>query len=696
MKRLLAALGVLALVAIAALAQDVTGRSDNGFFINLLENRLSTPSRQIRLSGVSGALSSRARVAQITISDTQGPWLQIDNAEVDWNRLALLRGRVDVNRLTAQSVTWMRPSVQPPPARDLPRVEVQPFALPELPVSIRLHDLALERIRFEEPVFGQAAELTATGSLELASGALDTAIDVTRLDPPGGDLTLKAAFSNATRQLDLDLALQEPKGGVVATLLNIEGSPAIDLRLQGSGPLDQVDVNFSLDADSDRIAQGVVALRSSDEGLGFTADFGGSLSQLVPAEFRDFFAGPSTIKLQGVKKAAGGLRIDTLDVSGAVLQLNGDLETGPDSFLRNLTLMGTLGDPRGPAVVLPVPGGRTRIHSGVLHVNYGDASRWDGLLVLDRLQTADIEMEDVTFRLGGLAQNLEDPATRRVTINVEGLATGLWAPKPEIARALGTRIDLFADAALNPGGPIDLNQLQVSGNGLSIFSAGSIEDLHLHRPQRHTRRGPRDLLRTRQPRARRRHQPAHQRQRQPAQRRVRPHLRRQHHRPRAWRRAPRRAGGRRDHALRPGRARRRRHPHRQPAPRQRPALLRLERADFERQDRHRLRGHPQRPLASRPAGAGQADRLRPCDGRGLPHRSHAVGIRPGGGADGPPPDRRRGRLCRPGGRRRRRHRRALRQRRARRARDRSSRAISRWRARGARSPGSRSSSDPTA
>ena len=59
MKRLLAALAVLALVAIAALAQDA-GRSDNGFFINLLENRLSTPTRQIRLSGVQGALSSQA------------------------------------------------------------------------------------------------------------------------------------------------------------------------------------------------------------------------------------------------------------------------------------------------------------------------------------------------------------------------------------------------------------------------------------------------------------------------------------------------------------------------------------------------------------------------------------------------------------------------------------------------------------
>ncbi len=314
----------------------------------------------------------------------------------------------------------------------------------------------------------------------------------------------------------------------MATLLKIEGTPAVDLRLQGSGPLDQVDVTFSLDADDDRIVQGLVALRQRDEGLGFSVDFSGGLSPLVPAEFRDFFAGPSTVRVEGVKPTAGGLRIDNLDVAGAVLKLTGDLRLGPDNFLRDLTLSGTLGDPRGPAVVLPVPGARTRLHSAVLYVNFGGASRWNGLLVLDRLQTADIEMEDVTFHMGGLAQNLEDPATRKVTINLEGLATGLWAPKPEVARALGDRIDLFADATLNPGGPIDLHQLQVSGNGLSIFSAGSFADPHLHRPQRDPRRRPRNILRTRQPRPRRLGQPARRGQRQPAERRLRPDARRQH------------------------------------------------------------------------------------------------------------------------------------------------------------------------
>ena len=80
MRRFLAILGVVALVAIAAVAQD-TGRSDNGFFINLLENQLSTPTRQIRLSGVQGALSSRARIGRITISDPEGVWLDIPRSE---------------------------------------------------------------------------------------------------------------------------------------------------------------------------------------------------------------------------------------------------------------------------------------------------------------------------------------------------------------------------------------------------------------------------------------------------------------------------------------------------------------------------------------------------------------------------------------------------------------------------------------
>jgi translocation and assembly module TamB len=478
LKRLAALLVAVFLVAIGALAQDDASQSDNGFLLNQLENRLSAPGRQIRLSGVTGALSSRARIARITISDDRGAWLEIDNVELDWSRLALLRGRVAINRLSAERIAWLRRAETPPvsAADRLPKAEATPFSLPELPVSIQVSELRVGELSFAEEVLGRAARLSVTGALNLTRGTLQSNLEVRRLDEPGGELTLTAGFSNATRQLDVDLDLREPAGGLVASLLRIEGEPAIELSLAGSGPLDQVDLNFTLDANGDRLAAGVVALRSGAEGLGFDVDFNGTLSPLVPAPYRDFFAGESNVEVRGVSKATGGVRVEDLRVAGAVLDLRGNLETGT-AGLTDLTLTGTLGDPAGPAITLPVPGARTRLNSAALHVNFGNAARWNGLVVLDRLEAADLAMEDVTLRLGGLAQNLEDPARRNVTVNVEGLATGLYSSRPEVAQALGNRIDLFADVALPPDAPIAIRQLQLSGNGLAVFSTGQIDNL---------------------------------------------------------------------------------------------------------------------------------------------------------------------------------------------------------------------------
>lgn len=476
MKRTLIALAAFLFVAITAMAQEeASDPGDNGFITRFIQERISGPGREIQLSGVTGALSSQARIERITVSDDNGPWLQIENAQLDWSRLALLRGRLAINRLAADEILLLRRPEMPPAEPQLPQAETQPFSLPELPVAVNLDELSIPLLRFNEPVFGQAADLSINGRLTLADGALDTELDGRRLDEPGGTFGLRAAFANASRQLDLDVSLHEPQGGLAATLLNIEGTPAIDLTLAGSGPLDEVDVNFALDADQTRVAEGLVALRARDDGLGFDVDFGGDLAPLIPAQFRDFFSGRSSVKAVGVSKTEGGVRVDTVALANDVLELDGSLETGA-SFLRRLTLTGRLGDPANPAITLPVPGARTRLNSAVLHVNYGDASRWDGLVVLDRLEAADLTMEDVTLRMGGLAENLDDEATRNVTISVEGLATGVSSADPAVADALGSRIDLFADAVLPPGAPITINQFQISGNGLSIFSAGEFED----------------------------------------------------------------------------------------------------------------------------------------------------------------------------------------------------------------------------
>ena len=475
MKRLFALIAFISLIGIAALAQSGGEDSDNGFLARTLESQLSGPGRQVRLSGVSGLLSSQARIDTVTVSDEQGAWLTMRGVALDWTRSALLLGRVSVNRLAAEEVELARRPVIPP-TPVLEQTEAQPFQVPELPVRVQLRDFSIGRFTLGEPVAGVAAELSLNGGLTLARGALDTTLAARRLDSPGGELDLRASFANNTRQLGLDLRLQEPQGGLVATLLNIENKPPIDLRLSGDGPIDNVDINLSLDAGDARIVGGTLALRSGPDGLGFTVDLRGGVAPIVPAPYRDFFAGETALTANGVRKTDGGTRLDALSLRGAVLALDGSFDTTPDGFPRSADLTGTLGDPADPPVTLPVPGGATTLNSARVYLSYGQQSRWNGFVTLDRLATPNVSMEDVTLTMGGLAENLEDPATRSVTLSAEGLATGVATNDPGLSKALGTRFDLFVDAARPAGGPIAVRQAQLSGSGLSIFTAGTFEN----------------------------------------------------------------------------------------------------------------------------------------------------------------------------------------------------------------------------
>ncbi|MFT6684270.1 MAG: translocation and assembly module TamB, partial [Loktanella salsilacus] len=92
MKHLLLLLTLLTL-PFAAVAQDDDGE---GYLTRLIQDNLSGDDRIVDVQGFEGALSSRATVDKITVADSEGVWLELNNVVLDWNRSALLRGRIDV------------------------------------------------------------------------------------------------------------------------------------------------------------------------------------------------------------------------------------------------------------------------------------------------------------------------------------------------------------------------------------------------------------------------------------------------------------------------------------------------------------------------------------------------------------------------------------------------------------------------
>src|SRR5690606_7666077 len=265
-----------------ALAQDTatqTPEEERSFFTSLLEDQLSTPNRIIRISGIQGVLSSEATIGQITIADREGIWLRVEGATIDWSRSTLLlRQRLEISRLAATSIEVLRKPL--PDENALPSPEATSFSVPELPIAVNLGALEVPSISFGEDVFGLESQLSLTGRLRLEEGALDTALDVTRTDGPGGQLSLAATYANSTSELALDLSLSEPQDGVLANALNIEGRPPLALSVEGEGPLQNLDIGLTLDADGERTLEGDAQLREQPDGLGFNVDLGGPISRL--------------------------------------------------------------------------------------------------------------------------------------------------------------------------------------------------------------------------------------------------------------------------------------------------------------------------------------------------------------------------------------------------------------------------------
>ncbi|MBE0694201.1 MAG: translocation/assembly module TamB, partial [Aquamicrobium sp.] len=328
MRALLALL--LVLFALPAMAQQETPEEERSMFLGFVEDRLSGPNRQIRIQGIEGVLSSNARIGSITVADNEGVWLRITDATIVWSRSALIFSqRLQIDRLAAARIEVLR---RPLPDESLPTPEATPFRLPELPIAINLDALEVPSVSFGQDVFGLESELSVAGRIRLEDGSLDTALDITRLDGPGGRFALTAAYANQTEQLDLDLQLSEPENGVIANLLGIEGRPPVDLAVQGSGPLSGLDIELALDAAGERVLTGTTALRRQAEGLAYDARFAGPIARLVPVQFRDFFGEDTALTANGLVRDAGGVVLDAEQVGDdAVLRL-GKLEVEIELF----------------------------------------------------------------------------------------------------------------------------------------------------------------------------------------------------------------------------------------------------------------------------------------------------------------------------------------------------------------------------
>lgn len=473
----------LCLLPFAALAQnDATQteaeREDRGTIVAFIEDNLSGAGREVVLRGFQGALSSTATAKQLTIADSQGIWLTLNDITLDWSRSALLRGAISVTELSAAEIIVARAPIADPA---LPTPEAKGFSLPDLPVSIEVGKIEAARIVLGESLLGQPVEATLTASLNLSGGQGDATLLLARTDSgPEGSVDLTAAYANTDQVLTLSLRAVEQAGGIAATLMNLPGRPSIDLTVQGDGPLDDFAANLALRTDgSDRLT-GELTLRGNDEtgATRFETAITGDLAPLFLPEYGDFFGDRVALQVSAERAATGRLDVQRLSVSAASVQLNGSASIAPDGLPLAFALTGALGDPAGGTVLLPGSNGAVSLRSADIDIGYDARTdeTWRATITARDLVTDQGSV--ATLALNGSGRIGQTGPGRVIGGTLTARTDGVALTDPGLAQAAGGAQTLKTVFTWTEGsGELRIAPLDLQAAGLSARVAGTVSGL---------------------------------------------------------------------------------------------------------------------------------------------------------------------------------------------------------------------------
>ncbi|MEM9576525.1 MAG: translocation/assembly module TamB domain-containing protein [Pseudomonadota bacterium] len=457
------------------LAQD--DEDGGGFLTRTIEGALSGAGREVKLVGFEGALSSEATFERLTIADANGIWLTLEDVALNWSRLALVRGRLQVDSLTAKYLQLTRLPETEEEEFEVPAAEAEEFKLelPDLPVSINIAAFEVSEIELGEPIIGVPTRLNLKAAVRLDNAGLNLDLSADRLDEVAGRFGLRANVERDGSEIDLDLTLDEDPGGIAARLMNLPGLPDVDLKVAGLGPLDDFTADIELSTEGQTRLAGQVELKAQrEEGMDgppdrrILADIGGNITPLIAPDYESFFGPDVGLELDTVLLADGAIDVQEFSLSAQAVDLQGTVRLNTDKWPSFVDIEGRIAQD-GTDVVLPGSDNGVSVRDITLDVDF-DAAEGDALagdFRITNLAHEAVKIGDVTLGVDGTLDGTVN-AIGRLVANIQLDARGVELADDVAAEALGDTIRASTRITYEEDAPIEIADLTLVGPDIGI------------------------------------------------------------------------------------------------------------------------------------------------------------------------------------------------------------------------------------
>lgn len=452
------AVGATLILAVVALA--IFGFTSFGARIvtEKIASTLSNRDMTIEVREPQGLLTGGLRAAEISISDTRGVFAEIHGVAIDWNPFALLTGTFHAKRFEIEAINVLRKPVRTLPSR--PQAENSGGF--SLPIKVDVDRIALPDIKLAAPVAGRAFALAAEGSLSANGDGGEAVVNVSRHAVPDARLAADIAFAPAENRLRLKAQLSEPKGGLLAGFLGLPDSPAVNIDLDGQGPISDWKGKLQAALDGQQRAAIEARHQITEDGLHhLDLKGGGDLSSLLPSAFRPLFAGQTNIDLATTFDNHGKIDIQTGNIAtgSVVIAASGTLDPAGNNSL-NANLLGTSGpvDFRWPLA----EGDARFLISGLNLALTGDAqtARLNVSGSLDTATLPQATIGNIKLTAKSDAFNL---AARSGSVQLRLVAGDTTFTEPNLNRAVQGPVTIASPLQISPSG--------IGFNGTTVESA---------------------------------------------------------------------------------------------------------------------------------------------------------------------------------------------------------------------------------
>jgi translocation and assembly module TamB len=485
-RRVLKSVGaaLLALVLLPLLAAVVFVAALNTGAGQRLAERLIAQATggEIAVEALSGRFPDALRARRVTLRDTAGPWLVIEDVVLDWSPWALTRREVRIDKLAAARVDLAR----------LPKgaaTSAPTRRSSELPVPVTLESLHVARVELGPALTGAPAVLEVDVSGRFTSFTTGEAqLQLRRVDGEG-QYSLQARADAAT--LSAQLRASEPPSGLVARLAGLPDVGALSLQAEASGPWKAADTHLSLSAGPLRAeARGRVDVQGETADLDITA----TAPAMAPRPDLSWQSVGLDAHVHGPfthPKAAGSLRIEALQAADAAIrrlsaEITGDAGmVSLDASAEGVRVPGPKPDLLEAAplhlqaqIRLDAPDRRVVFTlSHPLAEVKGNASTAGAIAA-----HASVTLPDLAPLAALGAVDLQGRSTLALTTAIEGEATNIdasgtigitggLAPVPAL---LGPDAHLDVAATLR-GSDLTLSRLQLAGAALQLGAEGTLK-----------------------------------------------------------------------------------------------------------------------------------------------------------------------------------------------------------------------------